>query len=148
MQGSMVVVEGFFAVMGGMLSTWVDFGFYLHTHGTVTWRFPIAFQIVFALMVMVMVSQLPESPRWLIKQNRVLEATERLSLLDDLPVDSEELTARVQNILFHAKNDQARSFRHIFQKSQKRYIHRMALALAIQCFNQLTGIDALSYYTG
>jgi hypothetical protein len=144
----MVVIEGFFATMGGMLSTWIDLGFYLHTTGSITWRFPIGFQIVFPLMVMALVIIMPESPRWLIKKDRVAEATEVMSILDDLPVDSEELAKDVQNIWHHTKNDQVRNFRHIFQKSQKRYLHRMTLALAVQCFNQLTGIDALSYYAG
>lgn len=131
-----------------MFSTWVDLGFYLHYKNSINWRFPIAFQVVFALIVMVLVTILPESPRWLIKKGRLDEAKQLISILDDLPIDSDQLQADVQNIWQHAKNDQVRNFRHIFQKSEKRYMHRMILALAIQCFNQLTGIDALSYYAG
>lgn len=38
------------------------------------WRFPIAFQIIFLLVLFAVVWFLPESPRWLVKVNREQEA--------------------------------------------------------------------------
>ena len=43
-------------------------------------RFPIAFQIVFALATMVMMYFLPESPRWLVAHDRSDEARNILTL--------------------------------------------------------------------
>lgn len=38
-------------------------------NGSISWRFPLAFQIVFAIMVMGFLLMIPESPAWLIKHS-------------------------------------------------------------------------------
>lgn len=46
-----------------MFVGWLEFGLYFVRQNQVSWRFPIAFQAVFALTVMFMVPFLEESPR-------------------------------------------------------------------------------------
>jgi len=53
-----------------MLSYWIDFGFSFLEPSTVSWRFPIALQILFALIILVFIMGLPESPRWLIMKGK------------------------------------------------------------------------------
>lgn len=48
--------------VGIVLSYWLDFGM-SYASGPVAWRFPIAFQLVFAIIVTVLIFGLPESPR-------------------------------------------------------------------------------------
>jgi len=47
-----------------MLSYWIDLGFSFLEPSSIAWRFPIAFQIVLALIIVVVIPGLPESPRW------------------------------------------------------------------------------------
>ena len=54
-------------ITGGVcLSYWLDLGFSFLDPNSIAWRFPIAFQIVFALVILTFILELPESPRWLI----------------------------------------------------------------------------------
>jgi hypothetical protein len=46
-----------------MISYWMDFGFSF-IDSEVSWRFPIAFQILFALIILLFILELPESPRY------------------------------------------------------------------------------------
>ena len=62
-RGKMVMIEGAMITGGIMLSYWIDFGFSFLEPSTIAWRFPIAFQIVFALLLLVFILELPESPR-------------------------------------------------------------------------------------
>jgi hypothetical protein len=50
-----------------MISYWIDLGFSFLEPSTVSWRFPIAFQILLALLIVAVVPGLPESPRWCVK---------------------------------------------------------------------------------
>jgi MFS family permease len=62
-RGKMVMIEGAMITGGICLSYWIDFGFSFLEPSTVSWRFPIAFQIVFALILLAFILELPESPR-------------------------------------------------------------------------------------
>lgn len=73
-------------ITGGIcFSYWLDFGFSFLDPSTIAWRFPIGFQIFFALLILLFVLELPESPRWLILKGQEDEAMSVLSALSDLP---------------------------------------------------------------
>ena len=75
-------------ITGGIcFSYWLDFGFSFLDPATIAWRFPIAFQIFFALTILLFILELPESPRWLILKGKEDEALSVLSALNDLPGD-------------------------------------------------------------
>lgn len=57
------MVEGAMITGGIALSYWIDFGFSFLEPSSVSWRFPIAFQIVFAILLLIFIMELPESPR-------------------------------------------------------------------------------------
>lgn len=84
-RGQLVMIEGALITGGICLSYWLDFGFSFLEPSTVAWRFPIAFQIVFALIILAFILELPESPRWLIMKGKEEEALEVLGALSDLP---------------------------------------------------------------
>lgn len=50
---------------------------------TAAWRVPIAFQIIFALIILAFVMRLPESPRWLVKAGHLEEAAEVFAALQE-----------------------------------------------------------------
>jgi MFS family permease len=58
-RGKLVMMEGMFAIAGVALATWLDFGFFFVKGNSVNWRFPIAFQAVFAIIVISLILMLP-----------------------------------------------------------------------------------------
>lgn len=79
------MIEGSLIVFGVMLSYWIDLGFSFLEPSTISWRFPIAFQIILALFIVILIPGLPESPRWLILKGRDEEAVRVLCALSELP---------------------------------------------------------------
>ncbi len=59
---------------------WVDYGCSYIDNGA-QWRFPIALQIFFALSTILLISFLPETPRWLLSHDRIEEAMDVLQRL-------------------------------------------------------------------
>lgn len=51
-RGQLVMIEGMLITGGVMISYWLDFGFYWLDPNEVSWRFPIAFQIVFCIIIL------------------------------------------------------------------------------------------------
>ncbi|KAM0748443.1 general substrate transporter [Meredithblackwellia eburnea MCA 4105] len=51
---------------GYFLSSWMSFAFYYLPNTNLSWRLPLAFQIIFPLTLICGLPWLPESPRWLI----------------------------------------------------------------------------------
>jgi len=53
-------------LFGLMLAYWINYGFYYH-NSDAQWRFPLAFQAVFAVYCIVVTCLLPDTPRWLLR---------------------------------------------------------------------------------
>jgi hypothetical protein len=49
-----------------------------YASGSFEWRFAVAAQIVFAILLLAMIPVMPESPRWQVMRNMSTEATETL----------------------------------------------------------------------
>lgn len=62
-RGKGLSVELAINIFGVMLSYWVDFGM-SYVSNQAQFRFPIALQILFALVTIALMAFLPESPRW------------------------------------------------------------------------------------
>jgi MFS family permease len=71
-RGLLICIEGATIAFGTLIAYWIDFG---SSYGSpdLTWRFPIAFQIVFGLFIIFGMMVLPESPRWLFTRERYEE---------------------------------------------------------------------------
>jgi MFS family permease len=97
-RGFMVSMHGVMFAMGYTLSAWIGFGMYFITAGgsksSFPWRFPIAFQMVPALLLLAGSPWLPFSPRWLMMQGRHEEAHEVLIKLHKDKNDPHDSVAR------------------------------------------------------
>lgn len=144
-RGQLVMIEGALITGGICLSYWLDFGFSFLS-SSVSWRFPIAFQIFVALLILAFVMFLPESPRWLIFKGREDEATTVLTaLLDttsDDPVLENEFIA-IKDTVLEAQNT---TWRDLFTMDENRHFHRVVLAYVNQMFQQISGINLITYY--
>jgi hypothetical protein len=70
-----------------MLAYWINYAFYF-LPGTTQWRFPLLFQIIFAVYIILVTIWLPETPRWLMFHEASPDrGTLVLSKLRDRPID-------------------------------------------------------------
>lgn len=145
-RGQMVMIEGAMITCGITISYWIDFGLLFSDPNEVAWRFPLAFQIFFAAIILAFVMWLPESPRWLVLKGREDEARQTLTALlghdaDETFVDT-EFTAIKATVLEMSKG----SFRDMFTMTEDRHFHRTVLAYVNQMFQQISGINLITYY--
>ena len=97
-RGRIVSAEPLFVGVGIVISYWFDYGMSFTT-GDMAWRVPIACQVVFAIVVIVLVFGLPESPRYLYKVGRNEEALQVLCDVYDGTPDSEKIRIEQEDIL-------------------------------------------------
>lgn len=145
-RGMLVMIEGALITGGVCLSYWIDFGMFYTDPSTVAWRFPIAFQIVFALIILSLILELPESPRWLILKGREDEALSVLSTLSNLPTDDPYIESEFQAIKDTVLEMSKGSFSDLFTMGDDRHLHRTVLAYVNQMFQQISGINLITYY--
>ncbi|KAF2011332.1 general substrate transporter [Aaosphaeria arxii CBS 175.79] len=145
-RGRKVSWEVMFIGVGIVLSYWMDFGF-SYLSGSIAWRFPIAFQLVFAIIVTALIFGLPESPRWLFKRGRRAEAIEVLCAVFDLPESDPYIQGEIraiENALDTESN--VKSNRALFKKDRLQTRRRVMLAYFALLMNQLVGPNLIVYY--
>ncbi len=102
------------------------------------WRWMLGVEALPAVLFLISIFTIPESPRWLItKKNNIGAARPTLELIAEGNV--EVLIAHIQS----ATSDVSSSFNRLFSGSFKRPV---TLAILIAMFNQLSGINAIIYY--
>ena len=141
-RGRLVLLEGWFAIGGIVVATWIEFGFYYVNNSSVNWRFPIAFQSIFAIVVITFVLFMPESPRWLVKKDRMVDAAEALALLDDLPSDSAVVAADLATIHQSLVDEHVGTSGSPFALTENRHLHRTILAITVNILAQMSGVNS------
>ncbi|THG95507.1 hypothetical protein EW026_g6162 [Hermanssonia centrifuga] len=150
-RGSFIMLEGSLIPFGIMISYWIDFALYWAGNSSAQWRVPIAFQILFAVVMVIGVLFLPESPRWLAKEGRNTEALAVISALEDKPYDHPSVQQTYQGIreavAVETRTSTGRSpLREIFTGGPNQNFRRAALGVIVQCFQQITGCNLITYY--
>ena len=133
------MIEGALITGGVMLSYWLDFGFSFLEPSSISWRFPIAFQIFFALVILAFIMFLPESPRWLIMKGQEDEALEVLCALNDREANDSYITSEFAAIKDTVLIAQSSGFRDLFTMDEDRNFHRVVLGYTNQVFQQISG---------
>ncbi|KAJ7472045.1 general substrate transporter [Mycena latifolia] len=150
-RGKLVVFEMVMNIAGFSLSNWMTYGF-SYVQGSASWRFPIAFQLAFSVILLGTIPWLPESPRWLLMHGHEAEGVAVLVALqgggataeDDYIVDQKvEILEAVQ-----LEKDSAPSWSDIFhmRAGETGMIQRLLLGAGAQLMQQLVGINVTSYY--
>lgn len=150
-RGFLVCFEGAIIAVGTFVAYWIDFGtsYVTGTNESVAWRFPVAFQIVFAVLVTGGALCLPESPRWFIIQGREAEAREVLAALHDSTPDGEDVVTDI-NLMkadLKAQEDSKGTWKTLFTFGKTQEFQRMMIGCSGQFFQQFTGCNAAIYYS-
>jgi MFS family permease len=118
--------------------------------GAIGWRLPIVFQMVFAVVVIILVFALPESPRWLYNHHRETEAIKVLCAVYGKDATDEyiiqEKDAILKAIVLEESAKGPKSFLSIFRNDKIKTRYRVLLAWVVQFMNQAGGINLVVYY--
>lgn len=134
--GNQMSLFELFLVSGGMLAYWTTYGCSVHLHSNAAqWRTPLSLQIILAALVIITTFAIPESPRWLAKQDKYAEATKSLCHLRNATPDSAEISAEMAEIRAQICEEmaqtQGRTIRELFEG---RNLARLMWALGVGLF--------------
>lgn len=125
---------------------WTNYGFYF-LEGSVRWRFPIAFQSFFTILVMIGLFVLPDSPRWLASKGRMTEAKDIIARLRGKELDDPEVRMELQNIKesLEVQNlGNGFEMKELLTNGPSQNLRRTLLGVASQFFQQFTGINLVT----
>ncbi|KAL7622422.1 hypothetical protein AAE478_007927 [Parahypoxylon ruwenzoriense] len=149
-RGQLIATQLSMTAFGATIAYFINYGFY-HLTGQIVWRFPVAFQIVFAIITLICLPALPESPRFLYVKGRHEEADKVMAALKGRPVESAEVQRERSEILAAiAAEDSAGEYgwKTIFyDKSGQQIPRRMALVIIIQVIQEMTGTNIIVNYS-
>jgi len=133
-RGRLVALYQFQIVFGILLA--FASNFVLSSYLSLDWRWMLGVESIPALIYLVMVTRVPESPRWLLLHKK--DETESRRILGIIDPDTVERTIRE---IRHAQ----REFVHdsLFDRA---YVLPMLLAFLVAAFNQLSGINFIIYF--
>lgn len=135
LRGGLVSINQLAITIGILSSFIINYAF---TNIDGSWRWMFGIGLLPAVLLSIGMIFLPESPRWLIKQNRIEEATKTLKQLRSTHEVSLELS-EIKNSLFVKQA----SFREIFSPWVRPVLFLGAMLGFIQ---QVTGINTIIYY--
>ncbi|KAK9235256.1 general substrate transporter [Lipomyces kononenkoae] len=147
-RGFITGLHGQFVSIGFGTANWIGFACSYAT-GAFQWRFPLAFQCLPALIVLIGIFWLPFSPRWLLEKDRVEEAYEILKKLHAAETEEEEELFEAEFLqmkeqIRHDMSLKATGIKTLLTKKGNR--KRLAISVAVQAFTQLTGVNVMNYY--
>lgn len=116
---------------------------------SINWRVMLAIGIFPSAVIGFALFVIPESPRWLVLQDRVDEAR---SILIRTIGDEKEVEERLNDILQTAskaksKNIEEKAVWYEILRPNPTVFKMLSAGVGLQCFQQITGIDALVYYS-
>src|SRR6266404_4242664 len=106
--------------------------------GATEWRWQFGVAAIPALLFLVMLFGIPQSPRWLVTQKRVDEAHEVLRNMG-----AEDSENELQEIVNSVHLESLEKDEPLFSRKHR---YPIFLAITIGMFNQLSGINAILYY--
>lgn len=133
--------------LGAILASWMTFGTQVY-ESDISWRLPSALQAGFPVVQLVFWWWVPESPRWLVAQDRTAEASAILTkyhdpLTQDSPLISRELQEIVQTIQYE-KDAKSTGWSSLVSSPGNR--KRTFIAFMTGLMAQWNGIGVVSYY--
>ncbi|KAK7462368.1 hypothetical protein VKT23_007969 [Stygiomarasmius scandens] len=155
---------GFYEIayqLAAVVGFWINYGIRetMNEQRSVTWRIPMAVQLIPGGMLLLGSLYLKESPRYLLKMERPEQASLILSYLRNLPPDhryiEHELSATVLQINREREvtaqetgNAAVKYFKGIWHETSKKGIrNRMIIGAWIMIWQNMSGINAINFYS-
>lgn len=151
-RGAMVAITGVMYAVGYTIAGWLGYACFFmdanNPNASFSWRFPLAFQVLFPLIILAGCWTLPYSPRWLLSKGRRDEAQAVLQRLHKTPGDPNHAKARMEFDLIERqyeldKTFQVRPFELIRTASNRR---RTLVGFLLLWGDQFLGLFVLTNY--
>lgn len=126
-----------FNVTLGLLVAYTS-NYFFSGAGEHAWRWMLGIVTVPSLIFFILSLIIPESPRWLVKHDRITEARNVLAICGRTNIENE-----ICDILQSLKIVSGSAFDNLFSK---RYFRPVVYAVLMGAFNQLSGTNAINYY--
>lgn len=137
-RGRLVALFQFNVVLGVLVSYLSNY--LIGQGGESSWRWMLGIQAVPSFLFLVLLRLVPESPRWLIlKKGKIAEAKETLKIINPQNYE-QELEAIQKNNQEEIATGSADTL------LSKKYKFPIFLAIVFALFNQVSGINAITYY--
>lgn len=149
-RGRVTALQQFMLGIGALTASWVSYGTFVGLpDSSAQWRVPLGIQILPAVILGALIFLFPESPRWLIDNNRGVEGLKTLARLhangnENDPWVRAEYDQISENITFEHENE-AKSYLELFRN--RSCFRRVLIAVALQASIQMTGVSAIQYYS-
>jgi hypothetical protein len=126
-------------LLGLLIAYWINYGLYYSTT-SFQWRFPLAFQAVFAAYVIALTPFLPDTPRWYMRHDATPDrGVQVIADLRGLPVSDPSVQYEKEEIMQAIAIEQGGKWSDLIKDSGVGENKRFYLALGIQFMQQLTG---------
>ncbi|KAI5918168.1 lactose permease [Camillea tinctor] len=148
-RGTMAGMYNNFWWLGNILAGWTTYGTNLHLKDSWAWRTPTVVQAGMPAVVMCLIMLFPESPRWLIHQDRAEEALAIFAKYHgDGNPDSPLVQLQYREIVEEFQQNQDSNpwwdFRELFNTRAARY--RLTMVIAMAFIGQWSGNNVVSYF--
>lgn len=155
-RGQFIAIEFTLNIFGVVVAYWLEYGLAFVDGGVsaLRWRFPIGFQIIPLIFLLITCWFFPESPRWLVKADREDEAFYILQRLqgtegEDVGKAESEL-ADIRNVVaLERKMAHGTSYFHMFFGIGSGKLHtgrRVQLVIWLQIMQSWTGISGVTMF--
>ncbi|KAH6997362.1 general substrate transporter [Ilyonectria destructans] len=149
-RGLLICIEGGIIAFGTLIAYWIDYG---ASYGSddLVWRFPIAFQVLFGLILCISMIWLPESPRWLLTHERYEDAEKVIAAIRGYEIDSPDTKMERDVILDSIRasgftGQKSTPVKALFTGGKTQHFRRMLLGSGAQFMQQVGGCNAVIYY--
>lgn len=147
-RGGLLTLQGTVTILGVVIAYWTDYGTSFYST-SFQYRFPFAFQAVFAILLIVQVIGLPETPRWLVAHDRHEEARGVIAAIRGMPLDDVDVGRTLLDIQTGLEQEHAEGpfrFRELFTWGEVQNLRRLLLIISVQLGQQFSGSNMINYY--
>ncbi|KAI1075111.1 putative sugar transporter [Whalleya microplaca] len=152
LRGRLLVIGASSNVSCFCLANWISYALYFQS-GAWQWRFPLALQLIFPVVIFPVLLFVPESPRWLLLHGRDEAALQVIMRLNDAAdsdsIDNPVVTAEYRSIkaAIQIERESCVSTTDVLRHRDKtQNFRRLLLSCGTQFMQQFSGINALGFY--
>lgn len=151
-RGKGLCIELAINIFGVALSYWIDYGMSFVNNDS-QFRFPLAFQIFFAILTFAGIVVLPESPRWLVAHDRHDDAKQIIWAVQpnakEIDINGPKISHdlhEIQRAIAEEREAASHgSYRALFTNGPQKFFYRTMLGIGGQFMQQISGINLITY---
>ncbi|KAK6536236.1 hypothetical protein TWF281_000479 [Arthrobotrys megalospora] len=154
-RGRLVGIFEILSQGGGMCGFWINYivNRTISVDTKTQWLIPLALQLLPGVLLFCGIFWCPETPRWYAKHERWEEVSETLSWIRKLPIDHEyvrneleEIRAQISSVSPPPGTESAKTY-YVSRLLQKGTRNRIGIGLLLMAFQNLTGVNIITYYS-